>query len=192
MYDRLKALTVSADVGPDNAVDESRYFSQRVLDVLDSVDSSDWSKHAESYTEIESFAKMHIDGILASGLNNVARLLKAYTTDEAVFAELELSDDAEKDDLMQDLRRKYIEEPHKVHALALSHYKRKNKLVMDCCASWMKSSRRSEATICSPSEEHPKDRALGGQSTSEVALSARQRLAMLENPLLSDAELWER
>ena len=193
MYNRLKALTVSADVSPDKAVDESRYFSSRVLEVLGSADSADWAKHAESYVQIENLAKTHADGILASGLSNVKRLLQQYASAEAVFAELELSDDAEKDDLMQDLRRKFIAEPLKVHALALSHQgvKRKNKLAVDLLRIMdaIVAMRQGARLLPSAKSMLRTLGALGGHSTSEVALAARQRLAMLENPLMSDKEL---
>ena len=148
---------------------------------------------AENARPLTELVSRYSDGLNAYALEEVLDgLLRAYADPEAAFAELELSDAAEKDDVLQELRVRHVGDLAKVYDIALSHagVRTKNEVALVLLET-VEITIRRERDSNGPNSTGVVDRAvallkhiasLKAPSTTEVALEARQILIELQQP----------
>ena len=141
-----------------------------------------------------STAKQYADGFNANFLNMIGEIMARYLKTENSFAELELAEEAEKDDVLQELRKENLSNLHNVFELSRSHasMKLRNSLMLKLFDTMERIVREAEEAETEPGTAGSlreccvdilqKVGSLASSSTTDVALEARQLLIELNLP----------
>ncbi|GBG29850.1 Acetyl-CoA carboxylase [Hondaea fermentalgiana] len=139
--------------------------------------------------EILSVAESYKDGLSILYARILGKLIASFVEVEAKFAELENSDAADKDDVLQELRTQNAGDLPKVQRFALAHHSRKPRdtLVLAILEELDTLQRGTETRSASPKLRSEcanimhEVAALQGIKTTDVALEARQSLIEMEH-----------
>lgn len=140
----------------------------------------------ESVSEILKASEAYSEGLGLLHARILAKLVDSYVEVESKFAELELSDAADKDDVLQELRLQNVSDLPKVQRFALAHHSRKprDSLVMSILSeldSLMRSAKPGASKLRTECAKVMQElAALQGIKTTDVALEARQSLIEME------------
>ncbi|KAH9255170.1 hypothetical protein BASA81_006610 [Batrachochytrium salamandrivorans] len=189
VQDEIIALCDGFELDPEAAasLDRQQAFAVKIESLLVGSVGCD---------QLVDLVRGYTSGRYVRALNLLQGLLSQYSAAEEVFAELALSDSAEKDDVMQELRRKYA--PKQAYELSLSHsaVQVKNEIAVQLLGMVEKLIRLEEEEPTNGGEGAKiripavallrKVSGLRAKEASEVALEARQMLIELQHPTFAE------
>jgi len=176
----LRAFIRQENQTESSRLEASAAFSSRIVDLA--------HKSLPSTLQLYDLAREYAAGLVQVELDIYTEVLQKYAQVESVFQRLELSDNAEKDDVMQELRQENTENLGAVLQLSLSYLSRRPRdylvdSVLRKCVEIVRANPnfRQKAALMMQAVA-----ALQGSKSSLVALEARQYLIALEQPSSSE------
>jgi len=159
----------------DCSLASAQQFAQKVV-----IEAEKYKPQSQALIDL---ASQYSQGLPALHVDILGELLLQYVEVETTFAELELSDAAEKDDVLQELRAQNAGDLNKVMSYALSYFSRgpRDSLAISLLETLERIVRANPTLAAACGKVIQRVAGLRGNKTTYVALEARQLLLAMEH-----------